>query len=161
MQVGAKTCKKHVCNVYIFRLSCHFCTPPLVVGKVVKYLPPTNTHTHHTEILMLHVDRTLRIILREVYVTRCAIRAGGCIASVATGAPRVAGCSGSVLPLRRIPSRNASPRVLAHALCVGRAPSQLDPTDFTITCVRFIQRGTPNCLPLRVNLQNVSLFMVI
>ena len=28
-----KTCEKRVCNVYIFRPSSHFCTPPLVVGK--------------------------------------------------------------------------------------------------------------------------------
>ncbi len=28
-----QTCKKLVCNVYVFRLSFHFCIPPLLVGR--------------------------------------------------------------------------------------------------------------------------------
>ncbi len=34
IKIDAKTCKiKRACDVYVFRLSFHFCMPPLVVGQ--------------------------------------------------------------------------------------------------------------------------------
>ncbi len=36
-QIGTKRAKKVcVCNLYVFQLSFHFCTPPLVVGCVIQ-----------------------------------------------------------------------------------------------------------------------------
>ncbi len=62
--------KKHVCKVYTFRLSFHFCTSPLVVGL----LSPINTQRTEPSTLLGHIPWGARNV-RSLWHLRISMRA--------------------------------------------------------------------------------------